>query len=80
MKGFSHEFKGLLRSEGLSAAAFARNIKAHAPDVLRWANGQRVPPVVWCVKIEAETGGRVSRRDLRPDDFVQIWPELAEAV
>lgn len=72
--------KDYLRSEGLSAAAFARNIKAHAPDVLRWANGQRVPPVVWCVKIEVETGGRVSRRDLRPDDFVQIWPELAEAV
>lgn len=65
-------------SESISAAAFARKIKAHAPDVLRWANGQRTPPVIWCVRIEIATGGVVTRRDLRPDDFAEIWPELVE--
>lgn len=65
-------------SENISAAAFARKIKAHAPDVLRWANGQRTPPVIWCVRIESATGGVVTRRDLRPDDFAEIWPELVE--
>ena len=65
-------------SESISASAFARKIKAQAPDVLRWANGQRTPPVIWCVRIESATGGVVTRRDLRPDDFAEIWPELVE--
>lgn len=25
------------------------------------------------------TNGAVTRRDLRPDDYLDIWPELAEA-
>ena len=32
-----------------------------------------------CVKIEAVTDGKVSRRDLRPDDWQKIWPELTGA-
>jgi DNA-binding transcriptional regulator YdaS (Cro superfamily) len=31
-----------------------------------------------CVAIEQATGGAVSRRDLRPNDWSAIWPELAE--
>lgn len=31
-----------------------------------------------CVAIERATEGAVSRRDLRPDDWERIWPELAE--
>lgn len=65
-----------LEQEKISAAAFARKIKAHAPDVLRWANGQRTPPVLWCVKIELTTNGKVTRADLRPNDYADIWPEL----
>lgn len=30
-----------------------------------------------CVRIENETGGRVGRKDLRPDDWEANWPELA---
>ena len=29
-----------------------------------------------CVAIEQATGGAVTRRDLRPDDWHRIWPEL----
>ncbi len=29
-----------------------------------------------CVEIETATDGVVSRRDLRPDDWGKIWPEL----
>lgn len=29
-----------------------------------------------CVQIEQATDGAVTRRDLRPDDWAQIWPEL----
>jgi DNA-binding transcriptional regulator YdaS (Cro superfamily) len=35
-------------------------------------------PVVHCAAIEQATGGKVTRRDLRPDDWARIWPELAE--
>lgn len=29
-----------------------------------------------CVEIEEATKGAVSRKDLRPDDWSRIWPEL----
>ncbi|EBQ9001298.1 hypothetical protein BHM34_17355 [Salmonella enterica subsp. enterica serovar Toucra] len=32
-----------------------------------------------CVEIEKKTGGLVTRRDLRPDDWMRIWPELADS-
>lgn len=31
-----------------------------------------------CVAIEVVTSGAVTRRDLRPDDWARIWPELAD--
>jgi len=31
-----------------------------------------------CVAIERATGGVVTRKDLRPDDWWKIWPELVE--
>lgn len=36
-------------------------------------------PLEHCVPIERATVGVVSRRDLRPDDYLDIWPELASA-
>lgn len=36
-------------------------------------------PVERCWEIEAACGGAVTRRDLRPDDWQRIWPELATA-
>lgn len=32
-----------------------------------------------CVAIEQASGGAVTRKDLRPDDWAQIWPELFDA-
>lgn len=32
-----------------------------------------------CVSIERESFGQVTRKDLRPDDWAAIWPELVEA-
>ena len=34
-------------------------------------------PFEKCVAIERATQGAVTRRDLRPDDWQEIWPELA---
>ncbi|MGV8823986.1 YdaS family helix-turn-helix protein [Methylibium petroleiphilum] len=43
-----------------------------------WVRG-KPPTPARAVQIERVTGGAVSRRDLRPDDWREIWPELAEA-
>lgn len=31
-----------------------------------------------CVEIESATKGVVTRKDLRPNDWAKIWPELAK--
>lgn len=44
--------------------------------VSNWRVRGNVPPE-HCAGIEAATKGIVTRRDLRPDDWQKIWPELA---
>lgn len=38
-------------------------------------NGREAKPEL-CVDIERETGGKVRRWSLRPNDWHRIWPEL----
>ena len=45
--------------------------------ISQWATGKRAVPIERCVPIERATEGAVSRIDLRPDDWHEIWPELA---
>lgn len=59
---------GLSRSLGVTAAA-----------VNQWIKGLRPVPPKHCVAIERATNGAVTRRDLRPDDWHLIWPELAQS-
>jgi DNA-binding transcriptional regulator YdaS (Cro superfamily) len=40
------------------------------------AKGKRPAPAERCAEIERLSGGEVSRQELRPDDWAQIWPEL----
>lgn len=56
--------------------------KLNLPQALisQWANKVRPVPVERCTAIEQATNGAVTRRDLRPDDWHLIWPELAEKV
>lgn len=37
----------------------------------------REVPIEHCLDIERATNGKVTRRELRPDDFWRIWPDLA---
>ena len=46
--------------------------------ISQWATGKRPVPIERCVPIERATDGAVSRIDLRPDDWHEIWPELAD--
>lgn len=42
-------------------------------------NGIRPAPIGLCYKIELATNGLVTRKELRPNDWQDIWPDLAEA-
>lgn len=65
-----------------SQAALAKALAVTPMAVGQWASpgvhSRRVPPKQ-CVRIEALTEGRVTRRQLRPDDWADFWPELANS-
>ncbi len=48
--------------------------------IRQWQHGYsaRKPSPIYCMAIERATNGLVTRRDLRPDDWWQIWPDLAK--
>ncbi|WP_198969026.1 transcriptional regulator [Xylophilus sp. ASV27] len=59
-------------------ALYGSPVKSDA-QIRQWQHryARRVPSPVNCVAIEYATGGRVTRKDLRPHDWACIWPELA---
>lgn len=60
-------------------ASLARAIGVSPAVVNQWVSGVRPVPVERCVAIERATHSAVTRRDLRPDDWHLIWPELSQA-
>jgi DNA-binding transcriptional regulator YdaS (Cro superfamily) len=66
-----------LSSERGRQATLAKAIGAHAPDLSRWAKGTRKIPVEHAALIEQATGGLVTRKEMFPNDWDKIWPELA---
>ena len=58
-------------------ANLARMLGVTTQAVCFWRDGKRKLPYQHCAVIEQETGGLVSRRDLCPDDWQKVWPELA---
>lgn len=72
-----------LSQEGsLSAAAIRQRMNELGADVKddaqvrQWAAARRPDPAN-ARYLELATKGVVSRRDMRPDDYADIWPELA---
>lgn len=61
---------------GPSKLATILGVSAQA--VCFWRDGKRNLPVELMTQIERATDGRVTRQQLRPDDWQRIWPELAE--
>lgn len=62
-----------------SISDLAAKLGVSAPTVAEWCSGRRPVPIRRCLAVEAATGGRITRRDLRPDDWRDIWPELADS-
>lgn len=61
-----------------SATALAGLLGVTKGAVFQWKLAGRSTPEKHCVAIERITHGAVTRRDLRPDDWQDIWPELAK--
>ena len=59
-----------------NASRLAESLCVSVQAVCFWRDGKRSIPVDKCAENERITGGAVSRRDLRPDDWQRIWPEL----
>ena len=53
----------------------------HVPPsfVAKMASGDKSIPLEHASAIERFTAGAITRRDIRPDDWQDIWPELAES-
>jgi DNA-binding transcriptional regulator YdaS (Cro superfamily) len=58
-----------------SFAALAAEIGVSASTPSMWKARGSVPPE-YCLAVERASGGRVTRADLRPDDYWLIWPDL----
>ena len=58
-------------------ADFCRSIGVSPALLHQWIRNIRPVAVQHCAAIEAETKGVVTRKDMRPDDWEKIWPELA---
>jgi len=71
------DLKTYLSAERGRLSRLSRAIGAHSSDVSAWASGKRPVPIPFAWPIERETGGSVSRPELRKDDWQSIWPELA---
>ena len=56
----------------------AEAVGMHEQYLYQCLTGRRPVPIERCVAIERATEGRVMRWDLRPADWRDIWPELAE--
>lgn len=61
-------------------SAFAASIGVSLSYLSQLASGAASVSPARCVEIEQITNGAVSRRELRPDDWRLIWPELSEKV
>lgn len=58
----------------LSALALAIGVSQSTPSM--WKARGSIPPE-HCLAIERATDGKVTRADLRPEDYWRIWPDLS---
>lgn len=58
--------------------AFAESVGTTAGHLTNVSYGYKDLAEKVCVAIEQKTGREVTRQELRPNDWIAIWPELAE--
>jgi len=62
---------------GVARLADAVGVRQSA--ISNWRVRGTQPNAAYCAAIERATNGQVTRKDLRPLDWMAIWPELAES-
>lgn len=74
-----HEYLSSPGAMSVSQLAVQIGVKSDA-QVRQWqhAYAGRLPGPAYCLSIERATDGAVTRKDLRPDDYWLIWPDLTE--
>jgi len=58
-------------------AELGKEIEVDPAQVSHWMNDVRPVPVKHCLAIERALGGAATRKDLRPTDWKNIWPDLS---
>jgi DNA-binding transcriptional regulator YdaS (Cro superfamily) len=87
LRSFCYDNRGMNLDEylsqpgSMSATELARLLSVNPDQVRQWRHRYegRVPSPANCVLIEKATQGAVTRKDLRPDDWRDNWPELDAA-
>lgn len=69
-----HHLKPLSKEQRQALAAACETTVGHLKNV---GYGYRPCAAELAVCIEQRTAGKVTRRDMRPDDWQRIWPELS---
>lgn len=57
-------------------SGLAKDIGVSPSFIWQIVKGLKPVPLGLCAAIEQATNGIVSRRDLRPNDWQEIWPEM----
>lgn len=65
-----------LQLPGINKSAFARDVGVSYDMVYQWEKGIRPVAIQHCAAVERASDGKVTRQELRPADWKQIWPEL----
>ncbi|HJV75374.1 MAG TPA: YdaS family helix-turn-helix protein [Noviherbaspirillum sp.] len=71
------KLRDYLNAERGRQASLCRAIGAYPSDMSRWADGTRPIPIPYGPLIEDATGGEVSRKDLFPEEWKVLWPEIS---
>lgn len=66
-------------STEIRKADLARSVGVSPALLHQWIEGIRPVAIRHCLAIERATDSQVTRKDLRPDDWQNIWPELASS-
>jgi len=73
------DLKTFIQTERGNGVALAEKLGIPLSYLSQMASGNRSVTPERASAIERATEGQVTRRDLRPDDWHEIWPELVEA-
>lgn len=71
------EFVKKARDAAGGTLALARAVGLAPAQVSQWMSGTRQVPLRYAAAIEQASGGAVTRRELFPDCWQFVWPELA---